>query len=110
MKRAEKETMNNQFKKVWDKIHYVAHGDVYRLNYCSAWYFRATDMYSYDEYIVLQSYNTVVAIYNVTDNVLYDGLRYVYGYTATSAQHISKFYNYIRENFRPDVRLYRFYA
>lgn len=40
---------------------------------------------------VLQSYNTLIAI--ISGNVLYDFLRYVYGYTSTSAQHIAKFRN-----------------
>ena len=42
-------------------------------------------------YAVLTSYNTVVAIIDYETNTLYDFLRYVYGYTSTSAQHISKF-------------------
>ena len=41
------------------------------------------------DYIVLASYNTLVAF--IKDGVLYDVLRYVYGYTSTSAQHIAKF-------------------
>lgn len=42
-------------------------------------------------YAVLTSYNTVVAILDYATNTLYDFLRYAYGYTATSAQHITKF-------------------
>ena len=42
-------------------------------------------------YYVLRSYNTIVAAIDVSNDTLYDFLRYVYGYTATSAQHISKF-------------------
>lgn len=42
-------------------------------------------------YYVLRSYNTIVAAIDVRTDTLYDFLRYVYGYTATSAQHISKF-------------------
>ena len=41
------------------------------------------------DYVVLFSYNTLVAF--IKDGVLYDVLRYVYGYTSTSAQHIAKF-------------------
>lgn len=40
---------------------------------------------------VLRSYSTIIAAYDLTTNTLYDFLRYVYGYTSTSAQHISKF-------------------
>ena len=42
-------------------------------------------------YYVLRSYRTVVAAIDVRTDTLYDFLRYVYGYTFTSAQHISKF-------------------
>ena len=42
-------------------------------------------------YYVLRSYHTIVAAIDVRTDTLYDFLRYVYGYTATSAQHISKF-------------------
>ena len=41
---------------------------------------------------LLKSYSTIVAM--VFDSgKCYDFLRYVYGYTATSAQHISKFFH-----------------
>lgn len=42
-------------------------------------------------YYVLRSYRTIVAAIDVRTDTLYDFLRYVYGYTATSAQHIAKF-------------------
>ena len=42
-------------------------------------------------YYVLRSYRTIVAIIDIKTDTLYDFLRYVYGYTATSAQHIAKF-------------------
>lgn len=40
---------------------------------------------------VLRSYRTIVAIIDIQTDTLVDFLRYVYGYTSTSAQHISKF-------------------
>ena len=40
---------------------------------------------------ILKSYNTIVAAIGASGRC-YDFLRYVYGYTATSAQHISKFF------------------
>ena len=46
----------------------------------------------YHDYIVLVSYSTPVAFIDDKGN-LFDVLRLVYGYTATSAQHISKFKN-----------------
>lgn len=42
-------------------------------------------------FIILTSYNTVVAVYSKLTECVYDALRYVYGYTATSALHIAKF-------------------
>lgn len=42
-------------------------------------------------YYALRSYRTIVAIIDCRTDTLYDFLRYVYGYTSTSAQHISKF-------------------
>ena len=43
------------------------------------------------KYYYLISYNTVVAIIDKETDTLYDFLRLVYGYTATSAKHISAF-------------------
>ena len=45
------------------------------------------------KYIYLRSYNTVVAFIDTEDAAGYDILRTEYGYTATSAQHISKFFD-----------------
>ena len=42
-------------------------------------------------FVVLRSYNTLVAFIDKNTDTLYDVLRYVYGYTATSSQHIAKF-------------------
>ena len=56
-----------------------------RLRTCQAMVYETPSFY------VLRSYNTVIAfIYKKTDTC-YDFLRAVYGYTNTSAQHISKF-------------------
>lgn len=49
------------------------------------------DVTETEHFFVLRSYCTVVAVIDKTSDTLYDVLRYVYGYTATSAQHISKF-------------------
>ena len=43
------------------------------------------------KWLVLTSYSTIVAILDSETRELYDVLRYRYGYTATSAQHIAKF-------------------
>ena len=45
-----------------------------------------------DNYYLLKSYNTIIAAADADGN-LYDFLRYVYGYTATSVQHITKFWH-----------------
>ena len=56
-----------------------------RLRSCTAWVFETEDYY------ILKSYETYVAVILKSADVMYDALRIVYGYTATSAQHISKF-------------------
>ena len=60
----------------------------HRLDYCTAETFNVGSRYT-----VLRSYNTIVAFYDHERDTLYDVLRYVYGYTATSAKHIAKFRN-----------------
>ena len=59
--------------------------DSYRLRTCSAW------VYEYDDCRVLCSYNTIIAYIDFATGNMYDFLRYVYGYTSTSSQHLSKF-------------------
>lgn len=44
-----------------------------------------------EHYYILRSYRTFVAAIAKDADVLYDFLRFTYGYTSTSAQHISKF-------------------
>lgn len=56
-----------------------------RLRTCQAYVYETPSFY------VLRSYNTVVAIIEKSTDICYDFLRAVYGYTSTSAQHISKF-------------------
>lgn len=56
-----------------------------RLRSCSAYVGENKDFY------ILESYGTVIACIDKANGNCYDFLRYVYGYTATSAQHISKF-------------------
>lgn len=73
-----------QAKKVWNTIPDGV--TVTRIDYCKCGYVRC------GSYIFLISYNTLVA-YIQGDGVLFDILRLVYGYTATSAKHIAKFRN-----------------
>ena len=56
-----------------------------RLRHCTA-----TVIRGYNGYF-LKSYHTIIAYIPDGQNTCYDFLRYVYGYTATSAQHIAKF-------------------
>lgn len=56
-----------------------------RLRTCSAYVFETS------HYWILKSYNTIVAVISKDTGICYDVLRIVYGYTATSAQHITKF-------------------
>lgn len=56
-----------------------------RLKNCQAYVTKVGKWY------VLRSYNTIVAIIDSETDTLYDFLRYVYGFTSTSCQHIRKF-------------------
>lgn len=56
-----------------------------RLRTCQAYVYETPSFY------VLRSFNTVVAIIDKSSDICYDFLRGVYGYTSTSAHHISKF-------------------
>lgn len=93
MKKKEQMKVNEMVSKKYDvaraelikwqtKNPYVA-----RLRTCNAWVLETQNYY------FLQSYNTIVAFIDKKDDVLYDVLRMVYGYTSTSAQHIAKFAN-----------------
>ena len=64
---------------------YNLRGEWERLDYCSAW------TQETERFIWLQSYNTIIAFIDKETGILYDILRFVYGYTATSAKHIAKF-------------------
>lgn len=56
-----------------------------RLRSCQAYVYETNNFY------VLRSYNTFIACISKRTDTLYDLLRCEYGYTNTSAQHISKF-------------------
>lgn len=56
-----------------------------RLRKCQAYVWETSQFY------ILQSYNTFVACMDKGYDTCYDALRIVYGYTATSAKHISIF-------------------
>lgn len=59
-----------------------------RLNYCTAWIIKP----DFSDFLILQSYSTIVAAYQFSSGILW-----VFGYySATTAQHVAKFRNYIR--------------
>ena len=58
--------------------------------------------------LVLVSYATPIAVFAPDDGSLYDCLRVVYGYTATSSQHIYKFKKWLAENNYPVQQFVRF--
>ena len=76
-----------------------------RFRNCQAMVFQAT--YRKQQALVLRSYNTDVAVIVFARDgapMGFDLLRYVYGYTATSSQHIAKFF---REYAVQDRRTWR---
>nr|DAW93714.1 MAG TPA: hypothetical protein [Caudoviricetes sp.] len=91
MKKKEMQKLENQLvenayskmPKIWIKVG-REFGYLERLDYCQAW------VYQTKGYTYLISYNTIVAFIDDSGN-MYDVLRLVYGYTTTSAKHISKF-------------------
>lgn len=92
-----REVLSNwaQVKEVWDKVpHDVT---VTRIDYCQAGYI------VWGSYIFLVSYSTMIA-YIDANGVLVDILRFVYGYTATSAKHIAKFRNLFNHSYEITYR------
>lgn len=78
-------------------------GDCHRLDSCKAWWHDIINAKTGEVVgTMLISYNTMVAF--TINGVMYDFLRYVYGYTATSAKHIAKFRNFTKPT---DVLTYR---
>lgn len=95
MKKAEQKIINEMcLEKLADAYEYIGKHDykVYPFRKCSA------ELIKSDKYIFLRSYRTLIAVYDIEENIVYDCLRYMYGYTSTSAQHISKFYHNMKAN------------
>ena len=63
-----------------------------RLYSCNA------EIWEYNGFLALVSYKTPIAVYAPDNATLYDCLRIVYGYTSTSAHHISKFSKWLAMN------------
>lgn len=81
--------INKQCLEVLDVMYDVIYTNppkyVGRLRSCKAC------VYENSMWYILKSYATIVAIIDKNTDTLYDFSRYVYGYTATTSQHISKF-------------------
>lgn len=75
------------FERAIKEYHESVNYSVKRLRYCTA------EVITTENYYLLRSYNTIVASINRNIGTECDVLRKVYGYTATSAQHIAKFFN-----------------
>lgn len=92
MKKSEQMRINELCETMWDNA-IREYDEEYRnkvapwsrLRSCNARVFETT------HYYFLQSYETFVACIDKEQDALVDVLRYVYGFTRTSAQHISKF-------------------
>lgn len=63
-----------------------------RLYYCKAWIIKS----DFSDFLILQSYSTIVAAYEFKTNILW-----VFGhYSNTTSQHIAKFQNWIWYEFQ----------
>lgn len=79
-------------------------GQVEQLYFCKAWVFMPDN----SDFLILQSYSTIVAAYQFSTGILW-----VFGfYSNTTAQHVAKFRNWIRYkyntgwNYPVTIRLY----
>jgi len=108
MKKDNQIVVNELCKKAYDELEeYLVENryDVdreYRLFNCQA------KVVEYNDYICLYSYDTLVAFIDLNNDTCYDVLRLVYGYTATSSQHIAKFYRKLSGELylQPDILRY----
>lgn len=63
-----------------------------RLYYCTAWIIKP----NFSDFIILQSYSTIVAAYQFSTGILW-----AFGhYSTTTAQHVAKFRNWIRYEYQ----------
>lgn len=70
----------------------AVNGQVEQLYYCKAWIFTPDN----SDFIILQSYTTIVAAFQRTTGILW-----VFGfYSNTTSQHVAKFGNWIRYEFQ----------
>ena len=77
------------------------------LRNCNAEVYKLLNKETGEIIYALKSYNTVIAF--AYGNCVYDFLRLVYGYTATSAKHISKFIHDYIDCWYYETKIYRYY-
>lgn len=90
MKREQQKKINDLAYLIFDD----AMNELRRSGYPQAWSKLRTCnacVFETENYYILRSYNTIVACIDKRTDTLVDVLRTEYGYTSTSAQHISKF-------------------
>ena len=100
-----KSEANRVFQSNIESIRYEVFNNCERIRtlyYCNA------EIWEYKGFLALVSYKTPIAVYTPDNATLYDCLRIVYGYTSTSAQHISKFSKWLAENNYPVKEFVRF--
>ena len=85
MKKSEQKLINERCNIAYEEAINEPVIDMERLRTCTAWVEETPNYYR------LRSYRTLIAVIAKDTDTLFDCLRTVYGYTATSAQHISKF-------------------
>ena len=107
MKKSIQESMNEYVEKNYEKMTEDFHEkfshsfqEWTRLRNCQAFIIETPN------YIVLKSYNTIVAFIDKMTCQKFDVLRMVYGYTSTSCQHINKFFKDYGD-YRVNVYTYR---
>lgn len=108
MKKSEQEIINQKCVDALSKLSQENNGKYLmdrdfktRLYHCQAWIAET------DSFLVLRSYDTIVALLDKRTGILYDVLRLVYGYTSTSSQHIAKFRRYCIEHYLMDYKATR---
>lgn len=79
---------------VYSEYNSAVKGQVEQLYYCKAWVFMPDN----SDFLILQSYSTIVAAFQRSTGILW-----VFDfYSRTTAQHIAKFRNWIRYEYRTD--------
>ena len=93
------------FNRAFNEVDAMREYKYKRLRSCTAWVFETENFY------LLKSYDTFIAAIDKRSNVCVDVLRYVYGYTSASAQHIVKFfsdYAFTIGKWRSDLKIYTY--